>query len=209
MKIFEHEKKLLKIIWALSFLAATIYCIYWCVQAITVYLQYQTYISTSTVQEIPTTFPGVSICNLKFSNTIKSLNYLSNLLFPNGIPAFTRAQFGGNDYVKDYVQILDYNQQAAISNLNNLTNTTEQRYLSYELSDMLFSCSFNWATCTPNDFYFFDSFYGNCFTFNSGIKANGSKARYLKAAVPGTSLLILVRWSMPGNCVSSSIMTLS
>jgi hypothetical protein len=175
----------LKIIWGLCFSAATIYCVVWCGEAITVYLQYQTYISTSTVQEIPTTFPAVSICNLKFSNKIKSLNYLNNLLFPNGIPVFNRAQFG-NDNVQDYVQFLDYYQQAAISNLYNLKNKTEQRNLGSEMSDMLFSCTFNWATCTANDFsYFFDSFYGNCFTFNSGFKANGSTASYIKAAVPG------------------------
>jgi hypothetical protein len=54
------------------------------------------------------------------------------------------------------------------------------------MSDMLFSCGFNWQTCTANDFsYFFDTFYGNCFTFNSGMKANGSTTKYLKSAIPG------------------------
>ena len=186
MKIFEHQTLILKIIWGICFSAATIYCIVSCFQSISAYRQYQKFISTASVQEIPTFFPAVSICNLKFSNITKSLSYLNNLLFPNGIPTFTRAKSGGNDNVQDYVQFIDYNQQAAISNLYNLTNTTQQRYLGYEMTDILFSCSFNWQTCTSNDFsYFFDNFYGNCFTFNSGFKANGSTASYIKTSVPG------------------------
>ncbi len=108
---------------------------------------------------------------------------MNNLLFPNGNPILTPAQLGGNDHLQEYVQYLDYYQQAAVSNL---LNSTKQRYLGYEMSDMLFSCGFNWQTCTANDFsYFFDTFYGNCFTFNSGIKSNGSTAKYLKSAIPG------------------------
>ena len=84
------------------------------------------------------------------------------------------------------MQLQDYIQQAAVLNYFNLTNSSSQRYLGYEISDMLFSCTFNWIFCSANDFsYFYDPFYGNCFTFNSGIKANGSKVDYMKSAVPG------------------------
>ena len=175
----------MKIIWTICFIASTIYCLVWCEQNIPIYLQYQTYISTNLVQEIPTYFPAVSICNLKFSNKTKSLSYLNSLLFPNGIPIFSREVFGADD-VQNYLFFFDYQQQAAISNYNNLANSSSQRNFGYEMSDMLYSCTFNWAFCSSNDFsYFYDPFYGNCFTFNSGIKANGTKVDYIKSAVPG------------------------
>ena len=176
----------MKILWVICFTASTVYCIVWCWQNIPIYLQYQTYISTSLIQEIPTYFPAVSICNLKFSNKTKSLKYLSNLLFPNGTPIIKREDYP-IDNVQDYVQYLDlFQQQAAISNYYNLTNSASQRNLGYELSDMLYFCSFNWDGCSANDFsYFYDSFYGNCFTFNSGTKANGTKVDNIQSAVPG------------------------
>jgi hypothetical protein len=49
-----------------------------------------------------------------------------------------------------------------------------------------FHCGFHWQTCRANDFsYFFDTFYGNCFTFNSGMKSNGPTAKYIKSKIPG------------------------
>ena len=143
----------------------------WTIQNINVYLQYNTYISTTQYQEIPTNFPAVSICNLKFSNKTKSLSFLNSTLFPNGVPVFPRA-FYGNDDVQDYVQYVSYYVQASVSSETNLTN---KRYLGFEISDMFLSCTFNWEACFSDDFsYFYDPFYGNCFTYNSGTSANGS-----------------------------------
>ena len=122
---------------------------------------------------------------MKYSNKTKSLTYLNNLLFPNGIPIFSRAVYGIDD-VQNYVQFLDYQQQSAFGNYYNLTNGTSRRNLGFEMSDMLYSCTFNWGPCSSNDFsYFYDPFYGNCYTFNSGVKANGTTVDYIKSSVPG------------------------
>ena len=51
-------------------------------------------------------------------------------------------------------------------------STLDEEYresFGYYLSDMLISCNFNGAACSPNDFITFWSYeYGNCYTFNQG-----------------------------------------
>ncbi len=48
-------------------------------------------------------------------------------------------------------------------------NDTEKKLISHQFADTLISCQFNYADCSSNDFVWsFDSFYGNCYTFNKG-----------------------------------------
>ena len=48
-------------------------------------------------------------------------------------------------------------------------NDTEKKLVSHQFVDTLISCQFNYGDCSSNDFVWsFDSFYGNCYTFNKG-----------------------------------------
>jgi hypothetical protein len=47
-----------------------------------------------------------------------------------------------------------------------------KKSLGYDLNEMLMFCSYNWQTCAAQDFkYFFNSIYGNCYTFNANLPA--------------------------------------
>jgi len=55
-------------------------------------------------------------------------------------------------------------------------NETEKRKLSYHLEDLMIACSFNSNPCSAKDFeWYFDSVYGNCWMFNSGLNLNTSQ----------------------------------
>ena len=73
--IFRTGNIILKIIWLLCFLACVAYCIASMVTTISDYLTYPSYISTKIVQEVPTKFPAITLCNLKAFNKSSSINY--------------------------------------------------------------------------------------------------------------------------------------
>ena len=65
-----------------------------------------------------------------------------------------------------------------------LLSTNEKKMLSHDLKDVLIECTFNGDQCNATDFsWSFDSFYGNCYTFNSGFDSNGSKVDLKKSTI--------------------------
>jgi hypothetical protein len=59
--------------------------------------------------------------------------------------------------------------------LYNLSNENKKK-LGHDLDDILLECFFNLKPCNSSDFVWsFDEYYGNCFTFNSGLTGNFSR----------------------------------
>ncbi len=73
--IFRTGNIILKLIWLLCFLACAAYCISSMVTTLSDYLTYPSYTSTKIVQEVPTKFPAITLCNLKAFNKSSSINY--------------------------------------------------------------------------------------------------------------------------------------
>ena len=62
----------------------------------------------------------------------------------------------------------------------------EKKKFAHSLKDILFECWFNGYQCYSNDFtWSHDEWYGNCFTFNSGIYSNGTKSNLKQSTIPG------------------------
>ena len=153
-----------KILFLISFLTSTSYCIYSITKSIKKYSQHDTVTSMKIIEEIPTNFPAISLCSLNTLNKVSSKNYIENVLFKNNRTVIDSNVYGDNifDYFDDLTQILT----SSISQYSQ--NQELRRLLGFELSDMLITCNFNWLNCSSNDFkYFFHPIYGNCFTFNS------------------------------------------
>ena len=72
------------------------------------------------------------------------------------------------DVVDRYCSLLDIEVS--------LLSESEKSGIGYPLSEMVLYCSFNGINCDMgSDFWrFYDSTYGNCYTFNSGKVSNGS-----------------------------------
>jgi hypothetical protein len=124
----------------------------------------------STIQEIPSIFPAVTICNVNKFNEKYAENYLLNLTSLSKCFQFTDGNLfnkctNSNLTSETFDEVLDIIQRT-IAN-NNLSYNASFNY-GYQLKrEMLISCNFNGETCYPKDFLtLYNQQYGNCFTFN-------------------------------------------
>jgi hypothetical protein len=75
------------------------------------------------------------------------------------------------------------NTRATINTDRNMTET-ERRTVGFELKNMLIQCIFNLKECSEDDFdYYYDPYYGNCYTFNKGISQNGTTENVKKLGI--------------------------
>ena len=186
-RILTSKEWILRIIWLLLFLSSACYMIYSCSLLLISYLQYPTSVNIDTIREIPTRFPAVTICNQKLINKTNNPNFTGSFSKKFEI-----------DVNVSYLYSVDESPYKVISNMiydsqqyyNELVET--EQALSYNLSDMLFSCQFNKAVCSEDDFIFFeDPGRGNCYTFNQGNASDGYDIKTVSSSLgPKTGLTL-------------------
>ena len=91
--IIRADSIILKIIWIICFTASLFACLYSIANGIRSYTQYNSYVSNQIIQEIPTNFPAVSLCSLKYTNKTSASDYLKSLLFINETPIYGNIPF--------------------------------------------------------------------------------------------------------------------
>ena len=168
----------MRIMWALFFLGSLAYCSNLIIKSIIDFFQYKTTISMTRIQELPTTFPAITICNLNPFNEKYATEYiqrtytLSNFQYIDCFNLTNGTQF--NDCVNstNINSIIDSfvdNLNRVIANDKTITELYHF-YYGYDLySDLLVLCEFNSKKCTQDDFsQFWSNEYGN--TFNDGTK---------------------------------------
>jgi hypothetical protein len=163
-EIARSESKHNLIYWSIALSAFTGFMIYFIVRAILAYLDYPTQIDLSIDAEWPQHFPAFSFCNvgaIHFDQFIGPfLNYTNTLNWTdtNDTTTLTLYQIG---FVADFVR-------------DTLNRNESMEPFFYQLSSMLYSCSYNSIQCSIADFIpFITSTYGLCYTFNAKLK-NGS-----------------------------------
>ena len=114
--IFRSNSTIVKILWSVCFAICLIYSIINIGLGIQFFAENNVYITTELIQEIPTTFPAVTICNTKSTNKKVSKSYIDNLLYVNGTPIFTLTE---DTY--SFVTTQAYYVTASISADKNLT----------------------------------------------------------------------------------------
>ena len=65
----------LKVIWIICFLISAIWCLFSSIRLFSTYYAYPSYVSTLIVQESPSVFPAVTICNMKLVNKTKNMQF--------------------------------------------------------------------------------------------------------------------------------------
>ena len=151
----KSNNTILRILWTMGWLGCFSYCIYLCYQLFTNFYSYPSFTKITTVNEIPTEFPMVTLCNGKLLNSSNPLT---------------------QEYLNNHPNIV-FEEDANIQLVTdrNLTYET-RRDMGFKIEDMLQECYFNLKYCAENDFvYFFDYYRGNCYSFNSGYDSNGDK----------------------------------
>ena len=160
----------LKLIWFVCLLACAVYCFINCVSQFEKYYSYPTSIMISNVQEVPTDFPVISICNIKLLNRSNpyTISYMSKT------PEVKLA----SHYLLRFV----FSNDKTLS----FENRTE---LGFKIEDMLvfqppnYWCNYNNDFCDPSHFtYFYNQAYGNCYSFNIGYYSNGTKYKIKKSS---------------------------
>ena len=171
-KIFKEQTHLAgKYIWALIFLAFSCLTCYILVNNILQFYQYNVSTSIRIINESPTPFPAVAICDV---NPFTS-QYAQFLVQQKTLDAFGLdiVNLSGTEY-----ELVVVNKVAKIVKsfaANSGFGDENRKRLGADLINSVRPCFFNDILCdSVNDFRWFYHFnYGNCLLFNSGVNASG------------------------------------
>jgi hypothetical protein len=153
------DKLYIKIVWIVLFLLSSSYCTYLIVLSIQNYIEFNVVTQIKTINQVPSPFPSVTICNANSYLTQSSLEYVQKVLRDNNIKDILESGEFNNSYIKMIMT------RYFIGTNTILLNEREKRNLSVPFGEMLISCTFGLAPCSENDFeWSFDTLYGNCFT---------------------------------------------
>lgn len=173
-----HESKVLKVMWAMAVLASWTYCFYLIITSIITFFNYSTVSSIKKINEAPTDFPAVDICNQNPFDGSKlevALNLKEYLNEYNASKSIKDGKILADETLNELLIIIYRNQ--SYFDLNEI---------GYSLNTILKNCRFQGKTCNHSDFIRYQNFYyGNCYSFNSGYDSNGNKTGIKKTTKPG------------------------
>jgi hypothetical protein len=169
---------IIRILWGFFLLVGIGASGYFLITTLVNYYQFQPVVQISVIQEYPTSFPAVTICNLNPFNLgnantetyIDSLLSASNYSYINTLNSTDSiSQYAGTNNTDELLTDLTDTLKRLIATDKNLT-TADRLSLGFDLGyDMLLSCAYNRENCDETNFTtFYDYNYGNCFTFNVG-----------------------------------------
>lgn len=165
--ILKRDNLFIQVVWLNFLVASAFICSYLVSLGIIAYFDYETVTKAKRIHLIATDFPAVTICDTSPFLTNKSIEFVNETLFNSNL-------LDSNNSDKTFSMLnaenyLFYRYIVGNNALDPSRSDDFRKQLGLDITDMLFSCSYNLEQCTANDFsWFFDSFYGNCFTFNSG-----------------------------------------
>jgi hypothetical protein len=189
IRIFDTKYLSLKLFWLICLLGCVSLCGYLVAQTFIVYLSYPVYTTTTLVNEVPTVFPKITICNSNIPTTEYAFEMIKGIneeFYPN-LSIFNQTQMSQLAW-KDASEIfwLVFTEFQVRVNSGSFSDV-ERRKLVHSFEDTLTHCTFNGQTCTSNDFIWkWNPIYGNCYVFNSGFNSNGSKVSFKESVLPGT-----------------------
>jgi hypothetical protein len=185
-KIIETHYFTLKTFLLICVLASSGLCSYLIIELILSYFSYDVNTTSRTLYETPATFPKVTICNLNPFTTQYAIEFLKNInqeMYPK-IDIFNEEEMSQINATYKFTLI---NQIffIALNKMNTLAEIDKKK-LSHPLEDLIHNCYFNVNPCSANEFaWTFDSFYGNCWTFNSGVNKTGQSVPLYSSNFPG------------------------
>ena len=160
--LIKSEFYLTKIVWIGCFFLSASWCGWFISRSIFDYLNYNIVTRTLVKHRSGLIFPIVSICNINPFTTEYSNNFINSIVDINNL---------GLD--SQYQSLLYANS------LNTNKSRFDRKKFGFNLSEILFTCSFVSNSCNLNDDfeYYYDVNYGNCFRYNSGRNMHGNKTK--------------------------------
>ncbi len=182
--LFRSKSIFLKIIWFFLVIISFSASIYFIIQTLLEYTQFNVNTEVRLIDTDEIDFPSLVICNKNQFSSNKSFNYLKSRLNEFGIQYENIFNNGNNtDYfMQNYVRfILKYTE---LFRLFDILSINERHDMTKTIQDTFISCSIGSSSkCNESDFeWIFNKVYGNCYRFNSNInnskKITSPNARY-------------------------------
>jgi hypothetical protein len=162
--------KLVKLFLALSVILSSGLAIIYIHGSFEAFFKYEVITTSRQILETPTLFPKITICNRNRFQTRKALDFLveMNKIIDSKVNFFDAKQISLYNYSFKYDLATKISYMANGLIRNNMSDAQKQA-LGHSLKDILFNCKFDEQTCSYKDFsWTYDSYFGNCFEFNSG-----------------------------------------
>lgn len=159
--------------WTICFFISTGYCAFLVYQTVNNYLNYDVVTTIDVIDQVPSQFPTVSICNANSLVTTNSILFARRFLKANNITdpfnySFISKQMDSLPLTQK-ILIIRYFIGSYLLEAN--LSDTFRKSMGLNQSDFILSCMFNSLECSNSDFeWYFDLFYGNCFRFNGATK---------------------------------------
>ena len=167
IKIFKTKYVTLKIFLFISILVLKFLASFMVIQSIRSYFDYEVITTSRTIYETPTKFPRITLCNQNMLQTEQAWNFIRNIdsqwnffKYPNLTKNMT--------YTEKYTVKTKFYAIAQSLLLEERFTQDKLKQLGHRFEDILVHCYFKNNPCSYKDFIWtFDSFYGNCYVFNS------------------------------------------
>lgn len=186
-RIATTDRKSIKLMWTFFTLVCTGFCLFLIEENVKNYLEFNVVTRVRIINEFPSDFPTISICNLNQFTTNYSVQFLKNFARENNYPDIFNLTNLDLLNITEYDSLLSVFSDLALFNVSslNLTNDEKMRF-SFAMDEMLISCYYDNVPCAFSQFeYYFDSIMGNCYKFNSGRDLYGFNINPYKALRPG------------------------
>jgi hypothetical protein len=155
---------LIRLVWIIFILTSIGSCCYFIIKHLLQYLDYGVTTKIDTLQDIPSYFPMVTICNIQPFTTKSGEEFINKTLAENNLNSASDI-----NYFTDYqLKTLFVNYLTVINADSNEISNTERQTFGATKEQFILSCSFNLLQCEDKLEWIFHPLYGNCYQFNSG-----------------------------------------
>jgi hypothetical protein len=155
-RVVKKDFLLIRLMWLISLLLLSALCSFLIVKTVGNYLNYEVVTKIKIVNENPSPFPTISICNLNPIDRENAQKYMLQIL--QKIPDKPSLELN-----------LIAQRFHSISNFYELIkNNSDPVHLQSPLGNMILACHYNFGVkCNESDFeWFYDFYYGGCYRFN-------------------------------------------
>jgi len=167
--IIKTHNTWLKLMWFVFFLISLGCCSFLIISGFVQYFSYEVVTSIRIVNDVPTEFPKITICNANLFTNDFAFKYLTD--FNSSFVNFSNSQ------LREFFR-------TARDTANRNLNLTELRKFGFTLEDSLLDCEFSQRNCSDDFEEFYHPLNGNCWHFNVGKNVSGIEIPIKKTKEP-------------------------
>ena len=189
IKIVNSPSIPIKMVLFLFVFAASSLAAYTVIESILTYFAFQVITTTRSEHETPTTFPKITLCNGYIFSTGYGLDLLkeANLKYYPNLDVMNETQMKNVNFLNKIGIIKNIHLAASGKVIDRNFSDENRKRLAHDLDDILLKCKYNYQPCTSADFLWtFDTYYGNCYIFNSGFNSTGQPVPLKKSSTAGS-----------------------